>query len=39
MEDKSLIHKKVTILSKIKEMLSKITGYKEGKRFTLDTEP
>ena len=39
MEEKSLIPKKVTILDKIKEILNKITGYKEGKRFIIDTEP
>lgn len=39
MEEKGLVPKKVTILDRIKEMLGKITGYKEGKRFILDTEP
>lgn len=39
MEEKSLIPKKVIILDKMKEILNKITGYKEGKRFILDTEP
>ena len=39
MEEKGLIPKKVTILYKMKEIFNRITGYKEGKRFIIDTEP
>ncbi len=39
MNERGLIPKRVTILDKIKEIIEKITGYKEGKRFILDTEP
>lgn len=39
MPNKSLILRKTTLLDKIKALLGKVTGYQEGKRFILDTEP
>lgn len=39
MKEGSLITRKQTLLDKVKKMIRKVTGYKEGKRFILDTEP
>ena len=39
MKEKSLTTKKVTMSNKIKRILNKIIGFKEGERFILDTEP
>lgn len=38
-DEKGLVSRKVTILDRITAIVRKFTGYREGKRFIVDTEP